>query len=361
MSGLAALTLSAVISIAVLATLLTSGIAQRILDKPDRRNSMHSTPTPRIGGIGLWTGVFLTSLFAPFAYEKLYLLTLVLCLIFVSWADDRKSLSVTLRLSVQILCVFFYLFYMTGDIQSALERQSYVAHITFSLFIVCAFLLLLLTWFTNLYNFMDGINGLAGLMGLIGFGAMGLVASDSANLWIVSLCISISGACIGFLVFNFPQARLFLGDVGSVPLGFMAGSIGLIGIVHGAWPMWFPLLIFSPFIVDASVTLAKRLWRRERVWEAHRQHYYHRLILDCGWSHTKTALAYACLMLCVSSSALYWLHYRNELVTEEKVNLPLFTAFFLGAWVVIYVLLLSYLEWRFSVQKKKNSKNNKNV
>jgi UDP-N-acetylmuramyl pentapeptide phosphotransferase/UDP-N-acetylglucosamine-1-phosphate transferase len=96
-------------------------------------------------------------------------------------------------------------------------------------------------------------------------------------------------ASAGFLGVNTPPARVFLGDSGSIPIGFLAGALGLAGVVQGAWPAWFPLLAFSPFIVDASVTLLRRLARGDAVWRAHREHAYQRLVRG-GWSHRRLLL-----------------------------------------------------------------------
>ena len=94
-----------------------------------------------------------------------------------------------------------------------------------------------------------------------------------------------------------------MGDVGSIPQGFLAGAFGVAGWGQGLWPVWFPLVVFAPFIVDASVTLSRRVLRGERFWEAHRQHYYQRLILS-GWSHRRTALAEYGLMILSGAAAL---------------------------------------------------------
>jgi UDP-N-acetylmuramyl pentapeptide phosphotransferase/UDP-N-acetylglucosamine-1-phosphate transferase len=94
-----------------------------------------------------------------------------------------------------------------------------------------------------------------------------------------------------------------MGDAGSIPLGFLAGALGLAGAIRGTWPAWFPLLVFSPFWVDASVTIARRLLRRERIWIAHRSHYYQRLVL-MGWSTRRLALCAYALMLATALSAL---------------------------------------------------------
>jgi UDP-N-acetylmuramyl pentapeptide phosphotransferase/UDP-N-acetylglucosamine-1-phosphate transferase len=94
-----------------------------------------------------------------------------------------------------------------------------------------------------------------------------------------------------------------MGDAGSIPLGFLAGALGLQGWSQGLWPLWLPLAAFGPFIADASVTLLHRALRRERVWQAHRSHYYQRIIL-LGWSHRQTALAEYALMLASGLLAL---------------------------------------------------------
>jgi len=107
------------------------------------------------------------------------------------------------------------------------------------------------------------------------------------------------------LIFNYPPARVFLGDAGSVPLGYLAAALGISGAFMEIWPWWFPPLVFSPFAVDASVTLIKRLMHGERVWEAHRDHYYQRLIRS-GWSHRKVAQSQYVLMalVCVTATVV---------------------------------------------------------
>ena len=111
-------------------------------------------------------------------------------------------------------------------------------------------------------------------------------------------------AAAGFLLHNFHPARIFLGDTGSVPLGFLAAAFGIIGWLQHDWTWWFPLLVFSPFIVDASVTLARRLLSGARVWEAHRDHYYQRLV-QLGLGHRGTALAEYTLMTVCGLVALW--------------------------------------------------------
>jgi UDP-N-acetylmuramyl pentapeptide phosphotransferase/UDP-N-acetylglucosamine-1-phosphate transferase len=150
---------------------------------------------------------------------------------------------------------------------------------------------------------MDGSDGLAGGMAVAGFSFYGVAAWASGNPDFALANFSIAAAAAGFLVFNFHPARIFLGDVGSVPLGFLAAALGILGYLQGNWTWWYPPLVFAPFIVDASVTLARRTLRMEKVWQAHRDHYYQRLV-QMGWGHRKTALAEYGLMAASGAAAL---------------------------------------------------------
>ena len=195
---------------------------------------------------------------------------------------------------------------------------------------------------TNLYNFMDGADGLAGLMAVIGFGAMAAAAFIANDLALSMACAAIASAGAGFLAFNFPPARIFLGDAGSIPLGFLAAMLGAHGAHSGAWPWWFPLLVFSPFIVDASVTIARRLISGERIWIAHRNHYYQRLVLS-GWSARRLAAAEGCLMVCSAASALYALGQGRMLQCAILVG-----------WPVLYAILVALIETKRDPNKNMN-------
>ena len=197
-------------------------------------------------------------------------------------------------------------------------------------------LLFAMVWMVNLYNFMDGADGLAGGMAFFGFGAYGIAAYLGGSTEIVMLTAALVGANLAFLIFNFHPAKIFMGDAGSVPQGFLAAALGLWGWRQEAWPAWFPLLVFSPFIVDATVTLIKRIWRREKIWQAHKTHYYQRLV-QMGWGHCKTSLAAYVLMLAVGISSLALLGRGGELVPV-----------LVGAWVFIYAWLFRSIDklWR---------------
>jgi UDP-N-acetylmuramyl pentapeptide phosphotransferase/UDP-N-acetylglucosamine-1-phosphate transferase len=121
---------------------------------------------------------------------------------------------------------------------------------------------------------------------------------------------AIAGSALGFLMFNFAPARLFMGDAGSAPLGFLAGALGVLGWQGGAWTGWFPVMVFSTFLVDASMTLGYRLARGERVWVAHKEHLYQRMVAG-GLGHTRTALVAYGLMATAACLALAMEHARG--------------------------------------------------
>jgi UDP-N-acetylmuramyl pentapeptide phosphotransferase/UDP-N-acetylglucosamine-1-phosphate transferase len=169
-----------------------------------------------------------------------------------------------------------------------------------------AMLVLATAWMINLYNFMDGSDGLAGGMAMFGFGAYALGASLASDTVLTVVAASFAATAAAFLAFNFHPAKVFMGDAGSIPLGFLAAVLGLIGWHTGHWPLWFPVLVFSPFAVDASITLARRLLRGEAFWRAHRSHYYQRMV-QLGWGHRNTALAEYALMAACGATALWTL------------------------------------------------------
>jgi len=267
---------------------LTRGRASRVaLDEPNAR-SLHTTPVPRTGGIGLLLGVAagwaVIGPHLPWAFWAA--LTL---LIAVSLLDDLHGLSAAARLGVHLIAAALAATSLVGAQESLL---------------LLAIVALTIGWMCNLYNFMDGSDGLAGGMTVSGFLTYTVAAWLSGSAQFALLNLVVTAAAAGFLLHNFHPARIFLGDTGSVPLGFLAAAFGIIGWLQHDWTWWFPLLVFSPFIVDASVTLARRLLSGARVWEAHRDHYYQRLV-QLGLGHRSTALLEYALMAICGLTALW--------------------------------------------------------
>lgn len=266
---------------------------------PDER-SLHVRPTPSGGGLAVVAALLLADLALrfgaadgapePWLLPHPNLAAAVLLLAAISWADDRRPLAPALRLLVHAGAAFLAL----------------GAGVTLGAGLLAqAATLLLILWCINLFNFMDGMDGFAGGMAVIGFGALGLFARGAGAAPLALACFVAAAAFAGFLVWNFPPARIFLGDVGSAPLGFLAAAFSLWGISAGAFAPAVPLLIFAPFWVDATLTLLRRLARRERVWQAHRTHAYQRLAL-AGWGHRRTTLAEYLLMLACAGAALLY-------------------------------------------------------
>ena len=201
-------------------------------------------------------------------------------------------------------------------------------------FALLALIVAAVVWMANLYNFMDGSDGLAGTMALTGFGAYA-VAAWWAGSERALLLLALAAAVVPFLLANWPPARVFLGDVGAVPLGFLAAVFGVEGWIEGWWPPWFPLLVFLPFVADASATLARRAIAGKRIWSAHRDHYYQRLV-RLGLGHGGTLALYATLMLGTAASAL-----------AALARAPGAGIYLLGQWLVVLALLFAAVGYRW--------------
>lgn len=320
MSSLATLAppIAFALSLGAIAWLLRGGRLQ-ILDHPNER-SLHARPVPRTGGLGLLAGVVAAwPIAAPAGAWPALIGALVLA--GVSFLDDLRGLPAIVRLMSQLA------------VSMALVAWHWEAFPGPAWAIAAA---LAIAWMCNLYNFMDGADGLAGGMAVAGFGAYAIAAGLGGAMELAALSSAIAASALAFLVFNFPPARIFMGDVGSVPLGFLAGALGLLGWQQALWPAWFPVLAFSPFIVDATVTLLRRALRGERVWQAHREHYYQRVV-QLGAGHRGTALGEYALMLAAGTSALGLL---TAPAPVQWVGL--------GAWVVVYAAMMLWIDrlWR---------------
>jgi phospho-N-acetylmuramoyl-pentapeptide-transferase len=288
---------------------LKSGLAWRIaVDVPNDR-SLHDRRVPRIGGLAVIGTVVAFALLATPGLR--FVAAIAGALMLISAVDDRRGLPVPVRLAA----------HLAGSLVTAMVLAPE------SPWWVTAFLTLPLVWSINLYNFMDGADGLAGGMAVMGFGAYALIAGQagSSELALVSACAA--GASAGFLFHNFPPARVFLGDAGSVPLGFLAAALGIVGWSLGIWPAWFPVLVFAPFVVDATMTLVSRALRGERVWRPHREHLYQRMV-SSGLGHRRTALIWYFLMAAAAITGMAAISWQ----IGWQIGL-------LVAWVALYASL----------------------
>jgi UDP-N-acetylmuramyl pentapeptide phosphotransferase/UDP-N-acetylglucosamine-1-phosphate transferase len=304
----------------------------RFLDHPNDR-SLHNLPTPRTGGLAilasLASGILLAGAMALMVDGRglinseisLWFVGMVLLLALVSLWEDWMELPPGTRLAAHVLAsagVVLGAGLRIDSINIPLWGAWPLAWLAIPLTI------LFLVWMTNLYNFMDGMDGFAGGMAVLGFGFLAYLAWQGGQALTGILSFFTVGAAAGFLVYNIPPARIFMGDVGSTLLGFLAGAVSVFGVAYGLFDFWVPVLVFSPFIIDATATVLRRLFAGKKIWQAHREHYYQRLVL-LGWSHRKTVLAEYCLMIACGVSAVIYMR------LNESARLML-----LIAWALIY-------------------------
>jgi UDP-N-acetylmuramyl pentapeptide phosphotransferase/UDP-N-acetylglucosamine-1-phosphate transferase len=309
MTGVSAI-IAAAVAWAVLGLLLRR--ADRLpLDRPNAR-SLHAQAIPRGGGLAIWAGWFAATLWLPGSKPWLGPLVGVIA---VSLLDDRRGVHPAIRLAVHVAAAATWVWL------AATTMHPIVAVVA-------------IVWMANLYNFMDGIDGLAAAMAVVGLGAYAAAAWLAGGAG-VPLFLALAAATVPFLFFNAPPARVFLGDVGSVPLGFLAAIFGITGWQAQWWPLWFPLLVFLPFIGDASLTLAYRLLRGARIWEAHREHHYQRLV-QIGWSHGRTLALYVALMVGVAGSGLAALAWA-----------PAAGVVLLAVWAALLALMFVAIEYHW--------------
>ena len=261
---------------------------------PEAR-SLHARAVPRSGGLAIWAGwaAGLTGIGLPGSVPAL--LVPLAGVVAVSLIDDYRGLAPAVRILVHAIgAAVVSILWLDGR------------------GLLLAFEILAIVWMANLYNFMDGADGLAGTMGVAGFGALAAASLLSGHPDIGWAAAALAGACAGFLWFNRPTARLFMGDVGAVGLGFVAGAFGLYGWTNGAWPWWFPPLAFMPFIFDATVTLLRRMRRRQPLALSHRDHFYQRSIIRSG-RHGPTVAGYALWMTASAMAGLAAIRWAPQL------------------------------------------------
>lgn len=301
----------------------------RILDHPNER-SLHNTPVPRTGGLAIWAGGLVGIVVALVSLggrpEFIYIAAAALLVGVVSFIDDHRHVPVGVRLIAHLIAGGLLL--IGGLMMEVVRLPGIDLHLPSAIGLLLS--VLFIVWMINLYNFMDGMDGLAGGMAVIGFGALGLLAYGG-NTSFAALCWAVAAAAGGFLFGNFPPARIFMGDTGASVLGLMAAALSLWGDKAGLFPLWVAVLVFSPFVVDATVTLFRRAWQGERIWEAHCSHYYQYLV-QLGWGHRKTVLIeYGLMILCAASAVL---HVQLS-VSAQWITIAVWTIVYVGSILAI--------------------------
>ena len=349
---------------------------KQILDHPNHRSS-HVLPTPRSGGLGIFFAFWLTTLLLVFLPESLAfnasnsefslrnlqsdfvslpLLFLSSVMLFtVGLVDDFTPTSRRTRLITQLVASGIFL----GSIHSKLvlvgndylEKFSHILGSNFfaeagyfhTVLISIGFFVLLfgIVWFINLYNFMDGLNGIATLeaifllSGIAFFSFQSILTNESpATSFLIPGSLVLISSCLGFLIWNFPTARVFLGDSGSNLIGFLISAFGLWAVLLGYISIFTCLLLSSLFWLDATLTLFLRWSKGEKITEAHRSHLYQ--VLSRKWSsHTKVVNLYILINLVIL--------FPMALISQKFLNLGFY---------LLLINILIYSIFYFSIQKE---------
>jgi len=318
----------ALLALALVSAVLTwlarrYALRRQLLDHPGERRS-HHVATPRGGGIAIvvtaLVGLAAGALLYPAAAAHLAIFAAGLVLVAgIGWWDDHRPLPAVRRLLVHMLASVL----LAGLVWQATGNA-----------LQAVLLFLVATALVNLWNFMDGINGIASGYALVGALSLAAVMPMPFAL----LAVVVAAGCLGFLPFNFPRARIFMGDVGSGALGYlMAALAGLASVVTSIH--WLALLIpLSAFIVDAGFTLSSRMLSGQRWMEPHTQHVYQRAV-KAGWSHTQVTGVY--ILLGLVGAAVLALSVR--LVPLQQAGLALAWGALLAClWAVMRVRLRNY-------------------
>ncbi|MCF6768095.1 hypothetical protein L3V86_06955 [Thiotrichales bacterium 19S11-10] len=304
---------------------LTIYYAQKIsmIDIANERSS-HSGQTYRGGGILFIVFFYIGTLIAwPIGYIQLtsFLITLLVCSLFIAvvgWFDDFKNLSARMRFLIQIVLATVsvcFLDQLWPNIPILIEKF---------------FLILAWVWFINLYNFMDGADGFAAQETIFICSILFLLLGVNAYILAILAC-----TVLGFLRVNYPKARIFMGDIGSLFLGFILGGLLLYLVSSYSFSVIDAVLVTSLFSFDATYTLIKRVIKKKKFWQAHREHWYQRLLIT-RFSHKKLfwiGVLYNFLILMIfwytqNIHVIYriilvlilWLTYIGFILSRERQN-----------------------------------------
>jgi len=283
-----------------------------LLDQPNHR-SMHKTPTPRGGGLAFLVVVPVFGAFSSLMFLDIIGIVLIVTMLLwgtLGFCDDKLDLSPRVRFVIQIALAAIAIM-LFGPV----SQISYSDLGVISLIMPIAMVLSLLgyVWFVNLYNFMDGMDGLAAVQTIVAAITLAFWMHGANDLSVSFICLLLATACLGFLVFNWSPAKIFMGDVGSLSLGAVFAALFLYGVNNADTPILSFVLLFWVFIYDSGVTLLLRIKNREKVWQAHSQHHYQRLA-KAGIAHDKVVILHLLLMIISSLLASISVQYPQLLI-----------------------------------------------
>lgn len=293
--------------------------AKNIVDTPNHRSS-HTTATPRGGGIFLAFGTILlaglSSLWLTDSNDNWPFLATGLCVAVLGFIDDLKPLPSILRLGIQFVLAATLFAILSNDSEfkifnevrhSFSEGGSHLTYLAAGLFVVWAVGCL------NIYNFMDGIDGIATLQGLVASLAWGVIAYSTNDQFTLLVTLLLLGGLLAFLRYNWPPAKVFMGDCASSFLGFAFAALPLLHSTHTGTELWQSInlsaLMLFPFLFDGTYTIFRRLSKRENILEAHCSHLYQRWT-QSGSSHKHVSTRYG-LSAALGGAAALLVHFNQ--------------------------------------------------
>ncbi len=310
-------------------------VRKAILDVPNERSS-HAVPTPRGGGIAIAVSFFLAV--GWLAYQNTIDAGLAKALLgggvivaAAGYWDDLKSIPASVRITLHLLAAIWALYFLGGF--PVLELGVWKLHLGWmgSLFAVIG-----IVWFINLYNFMDGIDGLAGSEAFFVSVVAGIALFLMGAAGMALLCFLLAAAVLGFLIWNWPPAKIFMGDIASGLLGYIFGVLTIATANQHQLPILFWLTLLAVFILDTKFTLLRRVLRGERWYAAHRQHVYQRLARQSA-SHVKVTAGVIAINLAVLAPLVY--------------VMSLFPVF--APWLFLSLVSIGFMVWLWVVRKDK--------
>ena len=280
---------------------------KRLLDIPNERSS-HRIPVPRVGGIGIVLGTSIVfwgvalGFDLPIHPETAGISILIFLGGIIGFIDDIRGIETGTRMTLYLLLSAGAVY--LGSVVEYVQLPG-LGTVSFAKPVAIILSILIIAWYTNLFNFMDGINGIAGGTGVVTLSALAVVFGKNGAESEMVLAVALAAACGGFLFYNFPTASVFMGDGGAIFIGLAAGTLSLRAVKMSFIGVNAVMLLMYPFLFDATFTLARRIMNREQFWAAHRTHIYQQLV-GLGLSQPKvTSIYVSAAIVCAILGVLY--------------------------------------------------------
>ena len=300
--------------------LIHYAIKKDIIDHPNERSS-HDIPTPRGGGLSIVVSLIACTVFLffknEFAISNLSILGLgVLIISIVGLVDDVVNLNAVTRA----------ILYLAASATLVLYSVSNIYDYSLMNILVVSIFIIFISWLTNLFNFMDGADAIAGIQTIAAAFPAGLLLYITNERETALLCFTLAASTAGFLVWNWPPAKIFMGDVGSCTIGYFFGGIIVINYLQNSLSIYIWLVLLSFFIVDATLTLIKRMVNKEKWYQAHRSHAYQRY-LQMGYTHKQLAIIIALFSMLILWPMTYLAYKIPEIQLYITTSIYLFLSF----------------------------------